>query len=259
MKNSTIFFFSLIFLSSCDGISKNGHAHYMMDDCKCVEFPGMGNEVYIPNKGGWVQGCARKIGDSLKWGFIIDNDSCSTFLPFIYDEVGDFSGGLATVKKGNLWGVIDTTGKIIIDYKYHNLRDFSDSLAAFTDDSKKYGFISTKGDTVIKQTLLYATDFFADISLTQTDQFKWIVLNSKGNTLPIKVDSLEKNYSYIAHGYMGSIHKEFFDNPIYSNGQKIRLVAFNKRYVLLPDTTDTRLIMIGQNKVPEELLRNTFK
>jgi hypothetical protein len=40
---------------------------------------------------------------------------------------------------------------------------------------------------------------------------------------------------------MGDIHKEFFDNPIYSNGHKIRLVAFNKRYVLLPDTTDTRL------------------
>jgi len=47
-----------------------------------------------------------------------------------FDEVRPFCDGMAAVKKGGLWGFIDSTGKLIIEPQFDRVEDFSDGLAA---------------------------------------------------------------------------------------------------------------------------------
>jgi hypothetical protein len=252
MRHLAISILITFLLTSCIGVGIDGHEEHMTKDCKCEDFSSLVDNVSV--KGGNVQGCAKKIGDSLKWGFIVDNDACDPFLPFIYDDVKSFSCGLAPVAKNKLWGAIDTTGQIIIDYKYFDLSSFSDSIAAFSDTSNKWGFISINGDTIVKPKYKYVSACFAHISLVQNFDGHWNVINSNGDQLPIKVDSLvqgyylndyDKNDLALSWGYMGDRNKEFFDYPIYSNGRKVKLVAFDNHYSLLSDTTDTSIAKSG--------------
>lgn len=64
-----------------------------------------------------------KIAD--KWGF-----AGTLVIPFEYDDAGDFSEGLACVKKDDKWGFIDTSGTLVIPCEYDAAGDFSEGLAS---------------------------------------------------------------------------------------------------------------------------------
>ena len=60
----------------------------------------------------------RKFQLNGKWGFInFESVPAKTINPN-FDGVKDFKNGYAAVKKGKLWGVIDTTGNIVISIDY---------------------------------------------------------------------------------------------------------------------------------------------
>ena len=79
-----------------------------------------------------------------------------------YDDVWDFSEGLARVKLNNKWGFIDKTGKEVIPLIYDEVRDFSEGLACVKLNSK-YGFIDGKGKEVVPFMYDYARSFFKDL------------------------------------------------------------------------------------------------
>lgn len=62
-----------------------------------------GNKMFASSKNG-------------KWGFV--NGSGNVVVDYTYDMVTELNGKVAGVKKGDLWGVIDENGKIIIEPKY---------------------------------------------------------------------------------------------------------------------------------------------
>ncbi len=67
----------------------------------------------------------------------------------IYCEgLGDFSDGLARVKKNGKYGYIDTEGNIAIECEYEDACDFSEGLACVKKDGR-YGYIDTNGNTII--------------------------------------------------------------------------------------------------------------
>lgn len=75
-------------------------------------------------------------------------------IPYQYDEVRDFSEGLAAVNQGGKWGFIDKAGNEVIPCKYNIApSSFSEGLAAVkqmdTDGNWKYGFINKMGQEVI--------------------------------------------------------------------------------------------------------------
>lgn len=67
------------------------------------------------------------------------------------DEIRDFKNGRAIFKKDDLYGVVSTKGKIIVEAKYKFIGDFfDDDYAIFSADNSKYGVLSSKGREKIK-------------------------------------------------------------------------------------------------------------
>lgn len=76
----------------------------------------------------------------------------------VYEEVRDFSEGLAAVKKNGLWGYIDEKGNVVLDFKYLIAHSFSEEKAVvLTQESNLdkngrkvlsiyWGFIDRKGN-----------------------------------------------------------------------------------------------------------------
>ena len=85
-----------------------------------------------------------------------------------FDEVLEFSEGLAVARKGELWGVIDENNKLVVDFKYKRRiwRTQGDKGLFFTDHFPKYscgligiceerdtiysGYIDREGETAIE-------------------------------------------------------------------------------------------------------------
>ena len=90
-----------------------------------------------------------------RWGYL--NNKLEIVLPPRFLHAEDFSEGLAAVSDnvtdaaGNsqeLYGCIDSAGKLIVDYKYDKIYSFSEGLAAVMKDGK-YGYIDKKGVEVV--------------------------------------------------------------------------------------------------------------
>ena len=72
----------------------------------------------------------------------------SSNMESMYDWVGDFSEGLATVKLNDKYGYIDKTGREVIPCKYDGINDFKEGLAKVQLNGK-IGFIDKTGKEVI--------------------------------------------------------------------------------------------------------------
>jgi hypothetical protein len=79
-------------------------------------------------------------GDTDKYG-IIDESGRIVVRP-VYDKVGEFSEGLASVCRAKLYGYVDTTGNISIPLQFDYASEFSEGLA-LVGKSGKYGYIDT--------------------------------------------------------------------------------------------------------------------
>ena len=66
----------------------------------------------------------------------------------IYDWANFFSSGLASVRKNDRYGFIDTEGKLVIPFQYEWAGGFVGDLGGVGKDGK-YGFINKKGETVV--------------------------------------------------------------------------------------------------------------
>jgi hypothetical protein len=239
----------LILLASCVG--RDALEEHLSKDCKCEVYT-LGNNSTISDG---ISACARKMGDSLKWGFI-DNNDCKQFLPFIYDDAKDYGCGLAPVAKGRLWGAIDTLGNLRIKYKYHNLHTFFDSLATFVDSTHKWGVINMNDVTIVTAQYEYVSDFYSNISVVLNRDLTWGIINSKGKLLPLKIDSLQRGYYTLNHytnipndarvpitGTLMSDNKtEIVLLPLYIEGKKHVFLSFDNKYALVGDSIHIGII-----------------
>jgi hypothetical protein len=77
-----------------------------------------------------------------------------------YGTIREFKEGFAAVRiqaltgnhigKTNLnWMFIDTTGEVVINEEFRQLKNFSEGRAAFTSEESKRGYINTKGEVII--------------------------------------------------------------------------------------------------------------
>jgi hypothetical protein len=81
-----------------------------------------------------------------RWGYL-DHSGSIAITPEKYDRVGPFSSGMAPVKQHNLWGIIDTTGKIVIPIFYDQAEIIRDLVKVKDEDNlgKYWGYMNRYG------------------------------------------------------------------------------------------------------------------
>ena len=133
----------------------------------------------------------------------------------------NFTGGLAAVKKGNVWGYIDKIGKIVIPLKYDRVWRFSEGLAKVRLNGK-YGFINPKGEEIIPLKYDNVELPWRRNSLPVKIGEKWGLINDKGILItPIKYDEIVWNSGI----EQGSVRVRIRDNYGWVNFQGKEVVA----------------------------------
>ena len=80
-----------------------------------------------------------------KWGFV--NNNGEPICDFIYDEVRDFSEGIAAVRINDKWGYINESGRQICEIRYDAVGDFQSKLGVVEKEGKKC-YLNQDGDEV---------------------------------------------------------------------------------------------------------------
>ena len=130
------------------------------------------------------------------YGFV-DISSRKVVIPCIYDKQTPYFSqkevpflyGPAGVMKDGKWGYINTKGETVIPFIYENGAIFSkEGFAAVRKDSK-WGYINSKGETVIPFIYENVDCFSKEGFATVKKDGKWGYINSKGETvIPFKFD-----------------------------------------------------------------------
>lgn len=86
------------------------------------------------------------------------SNTLKTLIPYDYDLISPKSCDLYRVKKNNMFGFINSEGKIIIDFKYSFALSFTEDKAAVSQNDL-VGFIDTKGKMIIPARFSTANSF----------------------------------------------------------------------------------------------------
>lgn len=76
----------------------------------------------------------------------------------VYDDFNHCQEGMIVVKKYNKYGVIDKTGKVIVEPSFDNIYSFSEGFAAVNQNGK-WGYIDKTGAFIIKPQFEWALAF----------------------------------------------------------------------------------------------------
>ena len=112
--------------------------------------------------GPFIQGVAR-VRKGGKFGLIDATGKVAVAPAFVM--LGDPREGLVRASKdGRNYGFIDLTGKVIIEPKYPAVGDFAGGYAYFKN-GEKYGYLNEKGKVVIRPQFDIAADFSAGVAV----------------------------------------------------------------------------------------------
>ena len=119
----------------------------------------------------------------IRYGFIDKNNQI--IIPFEYEDAGDFSEGMAFVKRNGKYGFIDKTGKEVIPFEYDKANNFEKGLAV-VERGGKTGVINKEGKIIVpieyskvrlmSETLIAVVD--RDLGLFSRDGIQILAPNS---------------------------------------------------------------------------------
>ncbi len=164
---------------------------------------------YINTKGEWVIQPTMELGALFK----INGE---------YDfSDKDFSNGYIAVSKKEKYGLMDKTGKIVLDYKFDFIGRYAEGLAPAKKDSL-YGYIDLKGNWIIKPKYNGAEVFSNGLAAVSKGPYleeKWGFIDHSGKIIiPITIYSNFDPYKpmvflhgvipcYIESGVFGYINR----------------------------------------------------
>eukprot|EP01038_Epipyxis_sp_PR26KG_P014450 gene14450-19391_t len=97
-----------------------------------------------------------------------------------WDRACYFNGGRAAVKRGKLWGYVDSLGRAVVPPRYDGAFAFSQDRAAVNKNGR-WGYIDPSGQEVIPLRYLdarvFGPDGFAEVT---TDGRTWIRIDKEG-------------------------------------------------------------------------------
>lgn len=138
-------------------------------------------------------------------------------IPPIYQNLKDFSEGLAPVKKDGKWGFVDKYGVIVIEFKYQDAEVFSEGLAG-VKLSGNWGFIDAKGQLIIPHRFKEVKEFKEGIAAVNKNGF-WGGINTKGDeVIPFDYDEIHSFSEGLAVVVKGEYYQEA--GKVYKEGEK---------------------------------------
>lgn len=154
------------------------------------------------------------------WGFINVYDSTKR-IPAIYCSSSGFSEGLAAVKKGEIWGYIDTGNNVVLDFQFDYARSFKQDRA-IVKVGEFYGVINEDGEFVIPPSYydLMPYELEGDrYYLSRDSTFFQGIIDSAGREI------LPHRYTYIITYQPNLGQQRFYKNiPFYTVYQDIDTV-----------------------------------
>ena len=134
--------------------------------------------MQLSNKPAWTdrlfpvfvrQGRSRK---RYKAGYI--NCLGKVILPAVFEEAYPFRTGLAPVKQGGKWGVINPSGDFVIGPSYERPLIFSEGVAEFSTGEKKdghrRGLVSEAGEIIVKPRYRSISHFSEGLACVKDDE-----------------------------------------------------------------------------------------
>lgn len=185
---------------------------------------------YVDNKGTFVinpqfenahpffNGLARVVSDG-KVGYI-DSDGKYLVQPQFQDG-SDFSEGYAFVVTDNSYPIcINTKGKEVFTLKGAEVvSNFSEGFAMYKNESGKFGYVDTKGNSAITPRFDRASDFSEGLAAVQLGE-KWGFIDKEGNIV------IPSQFSYARDFHEGL--------AAISNGKTYGFVNSKGEYVINP-------------------------
>ena len=229
MKNKTLFSFIVLLLAVCNAFAQTYITQVKPAGQKKWGYATLSGELIIPAQ---YEKCYKFSGEGLaaiydtdqrQYYFITtkgeklatDISSFKLIDGFGFDLEG-FTNGLAPVKQGELWGYLNSKGKLAIPTKYDDavefnggfavakngekyvvlntkgeefpvdvagivdLKHFSEGLAPYRTVDKKFGFIGTDGKVVIQAQFLSVGYFNNGLVWAKSDKGALGYINKKG-------------------------------------------------------------------------------
>ena len=119
-----------------------------------------------------------------KWGMI--DETGKEVIECKYNNVDDFHNGFARVVLNGKWGIIDETGKVVVECKYDYIGLFNDGFAR-VELNDKWGYIDETGKEVIecKYDYIYYANRNGFFHVQLNGEEFWI---NQGETIKIKIN-----------------------------------------------------------------------
>ena len=118
------------------------------------------------------------------YGYI--NENYEEVIECKYDEAHDFKNRIALVKENGYYGYIDKQGKEVISCKYDEIFDFRCGLAVVKRDGY-YGYINQNNKEVIECKYNDASYFNQDGKACVNQDGKIYIINNKGEIIDLKL------------------------------------------------------------------------
>jgi hypothetical protein len=124
--------------------------------------------------------------------FVIDYSN--KVLSARYDEIADFSEGMAIVKKNNLYGAINLNGQEIIKPSFDMISDYQEGLAVFLRNGK-YGFLDKQGFVAVAPLYDWVAPFAGGQARAQLNKM-FGVINRRGDfVIPPAFDLIDEPHN----------------------------------------------------------------
>ncbi len=206
-------------------------------------FTDFANKQVIPNRFEavhcFVSGYAP-VAVGHKWGII--NKEGKFVVEPIYDYAGAFGPEkVAGVIKDNKIGLVDTTGKIVVPFKYYWIMAFSTypdypifingliTVRDAKDPEKIYegkaGCLNTKGELIIPAIYDYISYFFDGVATAKKDN-KIVLIDTLGNIV-LEPKGVDFGVLYFENGFSVFHRKEGGTGMINRNGEIILEPKYN--------------------------------
>ncbi|MCG3179052.1 MAG: hypothetical protein BIFFINMI_01383 [Phycisphaerae bacterium] len=107
-----------------------------------------------------------------------------------WQSIQPIKDGLGRVQKNGRWGIVDSTGKVLIEPRFFQMQDFSHGLAAVFDQGG-WGYINRKGEMVIQPQFAQVAPFSDGLAIVRTRSNTVGAVNEKGElVIPAKYRSI---------------------------------------------------------------------